>query len=130
MGPGGIHLEKGDRVTRLRLLLIVSATVVIVCPVKPAAAQLSVQSPATVDGLISGRLATVEPARRRITLVPIGESRMVELEVAERAPIVHADRGLTLAELVVEVGSLVQVDYRKEGARWIAERVTIQVAAG
>ena len=87
-----------------------------------AAGQLSVQSPATIDGSIAGRLATVEPAQRRITLVPIGESRMVELQVAERAVIMHAERALTLTELVVEVGSLVQVDYRNEGEHRIAER--------
>jgi hypothetical protein len=117
-------------VARLRLLLIVSASVAIPCPVNYAATQLSVQTSATVDGSLSGWLATVEPARRRITLVPIGESRMVELEVAEQVDIVHAERGLTLAELVVEVGSLVQVDYRQEGERRIATRLTIQVAAG
>ena len=95
-----------------------------------AAAQLSVQRPATIDSSLSGRLATVEPARRRITLVPIGESRMVELEVADDAAIVYADRGLTLSELVVAVGSLVQIDYRQEGDRWIAERVTVEALAG
>ena len=116
--------------TRLRLLLIVSGTVAIPCTMIHGAEQLSVQSAATTDGSISGYLATVEPARRRITLVPIGESHTVELHVADRAAIVHAERGLTLTDLVVEVGSLVEVHYRQEGDRRIAERVTIQAAAG
>ena len=79
---------------------------------------------------MSGRLATVEPARRRITLVPIGESHIVELVIAERTEIMHAERALSLPELVVEVGRLVTVAYRLEGDRRIAERVTIESWAG
>jgi hypothetical protein len=89
-----------------------------------------VQSPATIAGTISGRLATVEPARRRITIVPIGESQMVELVVAEHTEIIHAERPMVLPELVVEVGRLVTVAYRVEADRRIAERVTIEASAG
>lgn len=129
-GPDGIHLEMPHTVTRLRLLLIVSGTIAIPCTMIDAAGQLSVQSAATADGSISGYLATVEPAQRRITLVPLGESRTVELHVADHAAIMHAERGLTLTELVVEVGRLVEVHYRQDGDRRIAERVTIQGEAG
>ena len=117
-----------EPVTRLRLFLIVSVTVAILCTLNRAAGQDSVQSPATIAGTVSGRLATVEPARRRITIVPIGESQIVELVLAEHAEIVHLERALSLPELVVEVGSLVTVGYRIEGDRRIAERVTIEAS--
>jgi hypothetical protein len=55
-------------------------------------AQDIVQSPEMIARTKSGRLATVEPARRRITLVPIGEARMVELELADRVEVVHAEQ--------------------------------------
>ena len=110
--------------------MIVSVAVAILCTVNRAGAQESVQSPATIVGTVSGRLATVEPARRRITLVPIGESDMVELVLAERIEIIHLERTISLPELVVEVGRLVTVAYRIEGDRRIAERVTIEASAG
>ena len=110
--------------------MIVSVAVAILCAVNRAGAQESVQFPATIVGTVSGRLATVEPARRRITLVPIGESHIVELVIAERTEIMHAERAMSLPELVREVRSLVTVAYRFEGDRRVAERITIEASAG
>ena len=125
----GIGLETAERVTRLRLLMIVSVVVAILSTLNRAGAQDIVQSPAIIAGTISGWLATVEPARRRMRLVPVGEARMVELDVAEHAVIVQAEQPLSLPDLVVQVGKLVTVAYRLEGHRWIAERVTIEASA-
>ena len=116
--------------TRLRFCLIVSVAVSIVCTMNHVVAQDIVQSPMTIEETISGRLATVEPARRRITLVPVGDVAMVELDVADTAQIVHADELLSLPALVVQVGKLVTVAYRREGKRRIAERVTIEAWGG
>ena len=55
---------------------------------------------------------------------------MVELVIAERAHITHAERPMTLPELVLEVGSLVSVTYRLESGRRIADAVTIEAPAG
>ena len=65
-----------------------------------------------------------------MTLVPIGESITVELVIAERAEITHAEREITLPGLVMHVGSLVSVAYRFESGRRIAEVVTIEAPAG
>ena len=116
--------------TRLRCCLIVAVAVGIVCTMNHVMAQDIVQSPATIEGTVSGRLATVEPARRRITLVPIGEVTIVELDLADNAQIIHANELLSLPALVVEVGKLVTVHYRHEGDRRIAQRVTIEASAG
>ena len=55
---------------------------------------------------------------------------MVELVIAERTEIMHAERAMSLPELVLEVGSLVTVAYRFEGDRRVAERITIEASAG
>src|SRR5262245_59888877 len=99
---GGIHLETADRVmVRPRLVVIVSALLSIPCTPVWGSAQLSVQINPLV-GTISGRLATVSPALRLITLVPEGETKVVELVVAAEAPILLQRSELTLEDLVVE----------------------------
>jgi len=72
-----------------------------------------------------GRLATVQPSLRIITVLPEGATEIVELALAPDAKIIHLDRELTLAALVIEVGSQVVIDYRIEGDRKIASRITV-----
>ena len=78
---------------------------------------------------MTGRLATVQPALRIITLLPEGDTEIVELVLAPDAKIIHLDRELTLPALVVEVGSRVVIDYRVEGDRKIVARITVEASA-
>ena len=77
---------------------------------------------------MTGRLATVQPALRIITLLPEGETEIVELVLAPDAKIIHLDRELTLPALVIEVGSRVVIDYRVEGDRKTAARITVEAS--
>ena len=72
-----------------------------------------------------GRLATVEPANRRVTVVPEGEVDLVEMFVAADGKLAHEERDLTLADLVIQVGRRVLVSYRVEGDRRIADSITV-----
>jgi hypothetical protein len=114
---------------RVCSLLILSVAALIPCTLRASSAAECVQSLPPTGGTVTGRLATVEPALRRITILPEGESATVELDLAPDATIVHlerADRELTLPALVIEVGSRVVIDYRLEGDRKIAARVTVE----
>jgi hypothetical protein len=73
-----------------------------------------------------GRLATVEPAKRRVTMVPEGEVDLVEMFVAEDGEVAHEERALTLADLVIQVGQRVAVVYRLEGDRRIVARIIVE----
>lgn len=73
-----------------------------------------------------GRLATVEPASRRVTFVPEGEVRRVEVFVAERGTVIHDDSELTLADLVIQVGRRVTVLSRLQDNRRIADRIIVE----
>lgn len=81
------------------------------------------QSPA---GSLIGRLATVEPAKRRLTVLPQGEAQLVELFVAVDGDLSHDDKPMTLADLVIQVGRRVAVEFRLEGARRVVERLTVE----
>lgn len=75
---------------------------------------------------LTGRLATVEPANRRVTLIPEGEVDLLELFVAEGGVVAQDDRPLTLADLVLRVGRRITVTYRAEGSRRIADRIIVE----
>ena len=78
---------------------------------------------------MTGRLATVEPGNRRLTIVPTGEIRRVEFFVAEDGEVLHVDRKLTLPDLVIQVGRRVTITYRVEpadGMRRVAMRIIVQ----
>ena len=77
---------------------------------------------------MTGRLATVQPASRIITVLPEGGTEIVELALAPDAKILHLDRELTLAALVIEVGRRVVIDYRVEGDRKIVARITVEAS--
>jgi multidrug efflux pump subunit AcrA (membrane-fusion protein) len=82
------------------------------------------QSTATTS--LRGRLAFVEPAFRRVTVLPDGESRLVELLVDEDCDVRQGDRELTLSDLVIQVGRLVTVGYRLENDRRVAESIIVE----
>ncbi len=83
---------------------------------------------ATSSQMASGRLATVEPSLRRVTLVPDGEIRLFELFLAESGEISHDDRTVSLSELVLHVGRRVTVKYRQEGDRHLVEQLIVEGA--
>ena len=55
------------------------------------------------EPVVSGWLATVEPATRRITFLPQGEADLIEVFAAEDCDVRLEDRPLTLADLVIHV---------------------------
>ena len=112
---------------RAKALLIVSALLARLSTPAAVACEEFVQSSATDVRKIAGVLATVEPAARRITIVPAGESKTVELAMAERAQILSAEEPMTLRDLVLHVGSRVVVDYRDTGSGRVAEIVTVEI---
>ena len=87
----------------------------------------SPSQPKTVDdSSYQGRLATVEPSRRRLTLIPKGEWGMVELVLPEDGEIWHGSRELSLSDLVLEIGSRIRVRYRHEDGRRVAQSITVE----
>lgn len=80
------------------------------------------------ETILRGRLATVEPAARRITIIPDGEVNLAELFVAQDGEVRLDDRALTLSELVIQVGQRVSVSYLMDGAHRIARRITVEAA--
>jgi hypothetical protein len=77
---------------------------------------------------VSGRLATVEPGNRRITILPEGEVRTVEMFVTDKSAVVHEDRSITLSDLVLQVGRRITVHFRVVGNRRVAERIIVDPA--
>ncbi len=73
-----------------------------------------------------GRLATVEPAFRRLAVLPDGEVKLVELLVADDGELRQGDRAVTLSDLVIQVGRRVTIRYRVEDGRRIAESVIVE----
>jgi hypothetical protein len=74
---------------------------------------------------LTGRLAFVEPALERITIVPDGEVHLFDLLVEDGSEVRQGDRVLTLSDLVIEVGRRVTVRYRVDGDRRIAESIIV-----
>src|SRR5262245_25522262 len=68
----------------------------------------SATQPAATDELSAvGRLATVEPAKRRVTMVADGESKQTELILDPAARVLQGDVEITLSDLVGMVGNRV-----------------------
>jgi hypothetical protein len=84
------------------------------------------QDVASDNSSITGRLATVEPTVRRLTMIADGEVNLVEVFVAEDAAVVEDGRTLTLAQLVIRTGRRVTMAIRREGERRIATAVTVE----
>jgi hypothetical protein len=75
--------------------------------------------------LLAGRLATVEPDKRRLTVVVDGEVALSEVLVSDAARIMHDARQITLSDLVILVGRKVEVAYRLQDDRRIADHVIV-----
>lgn len=90
-----------------------------------AEALSSAQEQSTAESL-TGRLATVEPSRRRLTILPQGEAQLVELFVAVDGDLRNEDKPMTLADLVIQVGRRVAVHYRLDGVRRVVERLIVE----
>jgi hypothetical protein len=75
---------------------------------------------------LAGRLATVEPAAARITVIADGEVQMRALNVAPDAQIRKGQEELTLSELVIQVGRRVVVTYVSEDGAVIASEITVE----
>lgn len=76
--------------------------------------------------VLAGRLATVEPAARRVTVVPDGAEHRVEVLVAAGAEISERNGRLSMAELVTRTGRRVRVEFRVEGERRVVDRLTVE----
>lgn len=80
----------------------------------------------TAMPVVVGRLATVEPALGRVTVIPEGEVNLVEMFVDETGRVEREGETLTLAELVIEVGRRVTVRYRVSDGRRLVEHITVE----
>lgn len=86
---------------------------------------LLAQEPAGLSALV-GRLATVEPSNRRVTIVPEGEVDLIEMFVAEEGEVRQDEDTLTLADLVIQVGRRVTVHYQLDGSRRLVQRIIVE----
>jgi hypothetical protein len=85
----------------------------------------SVQHDLAEEAAVFGRLATVEPAVRRFTLVPDGQSEAIPFVLDEEGVIWQESRELSLPALVTQVGSRVKVRYRIENGVRLARMITV-----
>ena len=74
---------------------------------------------------LRGRLAFVEPAARRIAVLPDQEVHLVEMILDDDGAVRYQDRELTLSELVVLVGQRVSIRYRIEREVWVAHDIIV-----
>jgi hypothetical protein len=74
---------------------------------------------------LRGRLAIVEPAARRIAVLPDGEAHLVEMMVDNDGEVRYEDRQLTLSELVLLVGQRVSIRYRIESDLRVAHDIIV-----
>ena len=81
------------------------------------------------DASLLGRLATVEPDARRVSLVAEGESTTTELVVAEDSEVFQGNDKISLAELVTLVGNRVKVRYRMDNGVRVARTLTVEKEA-
>jgi hypothetical protein len=79
------------------------------------------------DGVVIGRLATVEPAARRVALLPDGEEDLQDMVVAEDTALRLGERQLTLQQLVFQVGRRVTVHYRQLDGRKVLLSLTVEL---
>jgi hypothetical protein len=87
------------------------------------------QSVAPAETAVEGRLATVEPRSRRITVVIEGESELTELTIDEDGDVRRDDDAITLSDLVGLVGNRVKIVYRTDGSRKVARSLTVEAPA-
>jgi hypothetical protein len=106
--------------------LALAVCVVFIAVVCTRADELAPDDAQPVSSAVEARLATVEPANRRVTVVPSGEVKLMELFVAAEGHVAEESRTLTLADLVIRVGRRVTVHFRIEGDRRIADRIIVQ----
>ena len=86
-----------------------------------------VQEPET-ESQLAGRLATVEPAARRLTMIPDGEADLVEVFVADEGEVRQQDETLSLSDLVIQVGKRITVRYRLVNNRRVALSIIVESA--
>jgi hypothetical protein len=110
----------------MRVSLIVSVLVFATGIGNAQTREDSVQGRAVTAAAIEGRLATVEPAASRITIVPKDGSIMVELAVVDATTILLDEQSLTLSDLVLHVGTRVWIDYREDAGMMIADAIRIE----
>jgi len=82
--------------------------------------------PVVEDPAFIGRLAGVETATGRLTLVPDGQTTMVDLILDAEGRIWKASRELSLAELAAQISSRIKVRYHLDAGRRIARSVTVE----
>jgi hypothetical protein len=75
---------------------------------------------------LAGRLATVEPAARRLTVVADGAETLTEVLVQEGTEVMRGTRPISLSELVTFVGSRVIVLYHVENGVRLPSSVTVE----
>ena len=94
------------------------------------AAPLGAQQPKDPQELqdlsLSGRLATVEPSARRLTMIPENQVDRIELLLGDGAEIFQQEKKLSLSELVIEVGRRITVRYRMNNGVREARSITVE----
>jgi hypothetical protein len=91
-----------------------------------ASARPAQQAPAAAEVSLSGRLATVEPAARRVTIVVEGDEELTELIVDEDGELRHQDQPVSLSDLVTLVGSRVTVRCELRNGTRVAYAITVE----
>jgi hypothetical protein len=102
------------------MLFIVTSCILLIST-RAAAQDVTRQSSSVV-----GRLATIEPSLRRLTMIVEGEVDLVELFVARDAVVIEDGRTITLSELVIRTGRRILVETITDGERRIAIRVSVE----
>jgi hypothetical protein len=129
-GRGGIRLDKSEnRVSHylqaVALPLMIAAVLAVAFSTRAAS---SVHHDVAEEAAVFGRLATVEPALRRFTLVPDGQSEAISF-VLDEGVIWQESRELSLPALVTQVGSRVKVRYHIENGVRLARMITVAALA-
>ena len=81
---------------------------------------------AAQESALVGRIATVEPTARRVSIVPEGETDRVELILQEDGEIVLDGEELSLSDLVIHTGSRVTVRFRVANGTRVARSITVE----
>lgn len=78
------------------------------------------------EASLRGRLATVEPAARRIAVVAEGDIKVTEVIVADDGEVLQDEEKISLAHLVTLVGNRIDVRYRMENGVRVARRLIVE----
>jgi hypothetical protein len=130
-GRGGIRLDKSEnRVSHylqaVALPLMIAAVLAVAFSTRAAS---SVHHDVAEEAAVFGRLATVEPALRRFTLVPDGQSEAISFVLDEEGMIWQESRELSLPALLTQVGSRVKVRYHIENGVRLTRMITVAALA-